>query len=1157
MKASISVAAVSLMLALVVLPHAVGDTTTKWGDGDEGIRFVSMLTTGAQMSKNISLPRNSEVSSASVRVQGDYYIMDEGQEYQTLHWPVNPSMDLFGDGTTDWAYPGTMGMETSFSGNITDTDLRWDSPDQTRSLDLTIPRSTIRAASFNVANTDVRKFSYTMALGPTTFWSKESLSFSYNGTSFTHDNLLCMATGDINGDGRTEMVGGAANGKVYTAKMVNGKWLNATVWDLQVQSARRDILGVALGMLDDSPGLDIVAACQDGNVYYMLNQQGTGIFSGANQLLSGVTSQMASVTVADINGDGSNDVVAGNLNGRFYVFINSGEAYFDPGSPDTLKVVTGGTGTMNSVTVFDINGDSYPDLLGANSNKNFYIATGTGTGSNFNVAGPVVTTASRDMNSIAVEDINGDNYKDLIGAGNDGRIYICLNLGGLGFDVGTFDTQPGHIIKITCEPDTTKNLRIAAVKDVNSDGAPDIVALGTSNQGQVYIAINENGAFPDELVMRPFSGGQSSKSLTLDDIDKDGDIDIAVANGMRMDVWLNNQGKFTETISGSAFVNALQSYVDTAPAEPDQYGNPMVTAHVQITNKYTGTLHFSDLAVNYSYSALVDLTTNVSDYMNATAGPYSEGEMVQIPVVFKMESAGVLNINGLSIVSEIGLVPIIDYPVENGTVFFGQQIVLSGKANKDMDGTLYNYTWTDIISGRLLGYGSKRAYTPTAISNVSIQLKVRDELHDKEATLDVHFQVVERPYAYLTVSKVSLSNKSPKEGEPVTIKVTLKNSAPGRINATLVGFQVYLDKVKGTPIAADVIDRVDLARTNSMDVFWTATDPGTHKLIFVIVQAEPNFKTVTVNKAYNVTIDVQPAISMNIIPAIAGIIGVAIVIGAVGFVIKRRRDHAAIRREKLEQVRVDQLTPAGQGAGQSAYTAQGAAPGAGAAAIGISVPPSPPVGQELYAADRSGATAQMYAAAAEAVATHTTKFTCPRCGKSTDAEGLLCLECSARDAVDKAKLAIDEANEMALDVDHAQELVSKAQADFAARKFADVIEAATKAEDEARSTKAAFDECSDFATGGAKKGPAPLLGPSMKIGDEAPRPKIAPEVPRPATPPATPSEPSAPTAAPKPVVVPPAAPAPAATHSYTNCPKCGKAVQPRWRICPNCQTKLI
>jgi aspartate 1-decarboxylase len=60
--------------------------------------------------------------------------------------------------------------------------------------------------------------------------------------------------------------------------------------------------------------------------------------------------------------------------------------------------------------------------------------------------------------------------------------------------------------------------------------------------------------------------------------------------------------------------------------------------------------------------------------------------------------------------------------------------------------------------------------------------------------------------------------------------------------------------------------------------------------------------------------------------------------------------------------------------------------------------------QEIYAADRSAESAQRYAAAAEAVAVRITRVTCPRCGKSTDQEGLLCLECSARDAMDKADI---------------------------------------------------------------------------------------------------------------------------------------------------------
>jgi len=83
------------------------------------------------------------------------------------------------------------------------------------------------------------------------------------------------------------------------------------------------------------------------------------------------------------------------------------------------------------------------------------------------------------------------------------------------------------------------------------------------------------------------------------------------------------------------------------------------------------------------------------------------------------------------------------------------------------------------------------------------------------------------------------------------------------------------------------------------------------------------------------------------------------------------------------------------------------------ASVAQAAPAAAAGGQELYSADRGAEAAQRYAAAQEAVTVHVTRFTCPRCGKSTDEEGLLCLECSARDALDRANLAIDAANEMA------------------------------------------------------------------------------------------------------------------------------------------------
>ena len=1168
MKSLISLVAVSLMVVLAVLPVSTGKVTTKWDDGVEAFDLVSAMTTGAQVEKNISLPRNSDINSATMRVRGDYYIMDEGQEYQTTHWPQNPSMDLMADGVADWAFQGTMGMQTYFAGNQTELDLRWDKPGETRSLDFTLPRSAVRAASVTVNNTDARKFSYVMTMGGTQVWNKESLSFAYNGTSYTHDTINHVVFGDINGDKKLEMVAGTANGRIYIAKNVNGKWINATVYDLQIQSSQRDILQVALGMLDETPGLDIIAACKDGNVYYLLNQGGAGMYSGANQLPSGTTGQMVSVAVDDVDGDGNRDIVAGNLNGRFYVYLNAGEASFDPSTSDGLKVVLGGNGQMNGVAVYDIDQDGNMDLLGANSNKNLYIARGTGEHSSFESAKPVITTATNQINSVYVEDVNGDGYKDLIGASNDGRVYVCLNLGSPNFggDPGTFDSQPGHIYKLTMESQSN-SLITAIAKDINGDGLSDIVAL-CYNTGQILVAINDGGNFLDENIMRPFSTGQISRSLAVDDVDGDGDLDIGVANGLKLDVWLNNQGKFTEPITGPGFVGMLQNYINNAAADTDKYGNPMVTVRLQIYNRFTGSLHFSGLAINYSYSALVDFTGWLSDHMNATAGPYSEGEMLQIPVILKVESAGVVHIEELRIDSEIGLVPIISFPKENSTLYYKEKVELVGLSNKDPDGVALNYTWTDTINGRFLGYGSKVRYTPTTKGNISVQLRVLDELHDKEASLTVHFQVVDRPMPYLKISKVVLSNREPSGGEDVTMTVYVGNypgtTGIGRVNATHVGYQVFLDTQGGTPIAADIIPYVEVNRANSTQVIWDVqTTPGTHKLIVVIKTADQQF--ITTPTPYSTTITVQEQITVRILPYIIAVLVGGIALGFVGVVIKRHRDRKAIKREKLQAVGSDQMVSAEQAEGL--YATAGAAT---AMSAGTVAAPPPATGQDLYAADRSVESAQRYAAAAEAVAVHITRFTCPRCGKSTDQEGMLCLECSARDALDRAMLAIDAANEMALDVDHAQELVKKAKGDLIARRFADVIEGATKAEDEAKSTTEAFDDAISAHGAGSEQKAGPALGQSLFPDQEAkPKPPAAapkpvekaaaPVAPRPAVAAPPPQRPSAPPIVPTPVR--PAATAPSATappaHSYTKCPKCQKPVQPRWRICPNCQTKLV
>jgi DNA-binding MarR family transcriptional regulator len=256
--------------------------------------------------------------------------------------------------------------------------------------------------------------------------------------------------------------------------------------------------------------------------------------------------------------------------------------------------------------------------------------------------------------------------------------------------------------------------------------------------------------------------------------------------------------------------------------------------------------------------------------------------MLQIPVVFRMESAGVLNVSGLQIDSEIGLVPIITFPIENSTLYYDELAYLTGLANKDPDGVALNYTWTDTIDGRFLGYGSNVKYTPTTKGNISVQLRVFDELHDKEASLTVHFHVVDRPMAYLKISKLVMSDREPEVGEDVTMSVYVGNfpgtTGIGKLNASHVGFQVYLDNVAGNPIAAGIIPRVDVNTANSTRVAWNVqTGPGTHKLIIILISCDQPYTT----HRYETTITVQQSLFYRapiILPVL--IFGIPISLGA-------------------------------------------------------------------------------------------------------------------------------------------------------------------------------------------------------------------------------------------------------------------------------------
>src|SRR5438093_1241135 len=106
---------------------------------------------------------------------------------------------------------------------------------------------------------------------------------------------------------------------------------------------------------------DLLMANADGSVRVLLGN-GDGTFQAAVTYPSGMNEAFA-VAVADVNGDGKQDLLVGGggENDNVGVLLGNGDGTFQP----VVSYSSGGN-TALSVAVADVNGDGKPDLLAGN-----------------------------------------------------------------------------------------------------------------------------------------------------------------------------------------------------------------------------------------------------------------------------------------------------------------------------------------------------------------------------------------------------------------------------------------------------------------------------------------------------------------------------------------------------------------------------------------------------------------------------------------------------------------------------------------------------------------------------------------------------------------------------------------------------------------------
>jgi len=172
-------------------------------------------------------------------------------------------------------------------------------------------------------------------------------------------------------------------------------------------------------------------------------------------------------------------------------------------------------------TIKDVNDDGTPDIITANRYSNHVsVLPGNGDGT---FAPPKDYPVADQPTSVAVGDVNGDGKNDIVTANpygdtnpDSGRVSVLLGDGN-----GNFGTQTNYTVGYGAVS--------VAVEDLNKDGKNDLVTANTYNNNISVLLRNSSGSFSRTDI--PLNSANSGpESISLKDLDKDGNLDIISAS---------------------------------------------------------------------------------------------------------------------------------------------------------------------------------------------------------------------------------------------------------------------------------------------------------------------------------------------------------------------------------------------------------------------------------------------------------------------------------------------------------------------------------------------------------------------------------------------------------------------------------------------------